>query len=170
MNKGTSTLEYSFGTITVEIKVKGETVQPQQVIDHMLSAATAVLSADALHLGISQQRRGEEGALTQKCEATVQVGKLRVSVQINFNLTQRVPKRTINNIVFLDALPIIWQTAGFYFGDADTSVATQSPLKNGERSRIIQHLEAALALDSGEYDQQRSQEERQPMSYAGSRD
>jgi len=171
-NNGKSTLEYSFGTINVEIDVKGETEHPQQVIDYMLSAATAVLSLEALHLGVSSQKRhrGDEDAITEDCTASVTIGNLQVGVQMSFNLKQRISKRTINNVVFSDALPVIWRAAGLYFGDGDTWLATQSPLSNADRSRIIQRLEAALALDSREFSQQRSQEERQQLAYAGSRD
>ena len=170
-NNGKSTLEYSFGIITVDIDVRGETEQPQQVVDYMLSAATAVLSMEALHLGISQKRhRGEDDALTEECESTVEIGNLKVGVRINFNLKKRISKRTINSVVFSDTLPFIWRAAGIYFGDSNTSTATQSLLSNSDRARSIQRLEAVLALNSDEFSQQRSQQEHQQPAYAGSRD
>jgi hypothetical protein len=170
MHEGKATLKYSFGDIEVKIGVDGNTEHSQQVIDHMLSAAVAVLSADALHLGISEDRRTEENATSQECESTVQIGQLKISTRITFDLKQRISKRTINNIVLLDALPVIWQAAGLYFGDRQGMGTAQVPLTNGERARVIQHLEAVFQIDSDSPEQRRVREqERQGATYVSSR-
>ncbi|MDB5179937.1 MAG: hypothetical protein JWN12_569 [Candidatus Saccharibacteria bacterium] len=137
----------------------------------MLSAATAVLTADALHLGISENRQTEEDATHQECESTVQIGQLKISTRIMFDLKQRISKRTINNIVLLDALPVIWQAAGLYFGDRLGTGTPQTPLTSSERSRVIQHLEAVFQIDSDSPDRRQVREqERQGFAYADSRD
>ena len=149
VNKNKATLRYSFGEITVRIGTDGNVDQPDQIADHMLSTATAALGAEALHLGITQaQQQGNDDALDQTCKSTVEFGEIKVTAEITFSLQRRISKRTINDVVFRNVLPIIWQTAGLYFGDRRSDATSQTPLTQQERSESNRHLEALFALDA----------------------
>ena len=168
VNKNKATLRYSFGEITVRIGTDGNVDQPDQIADHMLSTAAAALGAEALHLGITQaQQQGNDDTLDQTCKSTVEFGEITVTAEITFNLKQRISKRTINDVVFRNVLPIIWQTAGLYFGDRRSDSTSQAPLTQRQRTESTKHLEAVFALDSSA-DTQRQEAQRE-QQLAGSR-
>lgn len=148
MNKNKATLKYSFGEISVRVGVDGNVDQPQQIADHMLSTATAALGTEAIHLGISQSQQGADDALEQTCKSNVEFGEITVEAEVTFKLNRRISKRTINDVVFRNVLPIIWQTAGLYFGDRRSDATSQTPLTQQERSESNRHLEALFALDA----------------------
>jgi len=167
MSKNKAILTYSFGEISVKIGVDGNVDQPQQIVDHMLSTAAAALGAEALHLGISQtQQQSGDDTLDQTCESTVKFGEIKVTAEITFSLQRRISKRTINDVVFRNVLPIMWQTAGLYFGDRRSDSTTQIPLTQQERSESTRHLEALFALDTNATtNRQEAQREQQLASH-----
>jgi len=148
MYEGRASLKYSFGEINIKVGVDGNIEQPQRVVDHMLSTATATLSAEALHLDISQNQQGGGEPTEQQCEASVDFGEIHVTAKITFKFAQHVSRRAINNIVFSGTLPVIWQTAGIYLGNEKAGATQRKPLTTEERSENIRHLEALYLLDT----------------------
>jgi len=148
MYEGKASLKYSFGEITIKVGVDGDIEQPQKVVDHMLSTAAATISAEALHIDLSQNQQDGEEPTDQKCEASVDFGEIHVTAKITFKFPQHVSRRTINNIVFSGALPVIWQTAGIYLGKEKAGATQRGPLTTEERSENIRHLEALYLLDT----------------------
>jgi len=164
MYEGKASLKYSFGEITIKVGVDGNIEQPQKVVDHMLSTATATLSAEALHIDLSQNQQDGEQPTEQQCEASVDFGEIHVTAKITFKFAQHVSRRAINNIVFSGTLPVIWQTAGIYLGNEKAGATQRGPLTKEERSENIRHLEALYLLDANSNNANRQENRREQVA------
>lgn len=145
MHESDARLNYSFGEITIKVGVDGNVDRPYQAIDHMLATATAVTGIEAIQLGIVDGQRGE-GKLEEKCAASIQIGEIKVSVDLSFDFNRHVSKRTLNSLVFSAILPKVWQTAGLYFGDGQTLTTPQAPLAQMPRQDVSQRIDEVLGL------------------------
>jgi hypothetical protein len=143
MHESQAKLNYSFGEITVKVAVDGNIDRPNLVIDHMLSTLTTVTGIEVVQYGVTDSQR-DEGALRQKCVASVQFGEITVNAEIDFNLKRHISKRTLNSIVFSSILPKIWQTAGIYLGDNKLLTSPPAPLPQKSHREVMDSIDGAL--------------------------
>jgi hypothetical protein len=148
MQEKESVLSYSFGQIKVKVGVDGPVDRPDQLVDHMMTTATSVPGIDAIQFGIASNNRSESRT-KEEFSSTVQFGSdssIEARAQIIFDLDRHVSRRTLNNIVFCDFLPKVWETAGLYLGDNQAMTAPQAPLTQRPRKDISDKIDDVLSI------------------------
>jgi hypothetical protein len=134
MHECTARLNYTFGAIALKLGGEGKIDRPIQLANHMLSSATTILGAELVQYEVVDGKRGGEGALKQKCVMTLEFGDIKLFAEFEFDFTERVSKRILNDIVLGSLLPKVFQTAAAYLGN--------------KQSMRWQHREAVAALDT----------------------
>ena len=144
-----SSQNYSFGSITSTVTVDGDIDRSNQLVDHMLSAITAVISVEAIQQGLSGKSelgvQQVENIGQQMCEATVKFGNISLKVEMAFRL-DNVPNRVLNSIVFGAILPKVWEAASIYLGDYKDLTSPPTPLTQVSHGRVLRDIDNALAL------------------------
>lgn len=134
-HKNKTEQKYSFGKLTIEISLEGSGVdRPNETIDHMLAAASAVAGVEAVQLGLSGSTTSE-AKRPEHFQNSLEFGAdIKVGIQIDFALEHHLSNRQLNSMVIGALLPTICETAAIYFGDHQEYTTPQQPLASVGRS------------------------------------
>jgi len=148
------TLNYSFGAVTITINADGSIDRPTEMVDHMLSTASAVAGVEIVNNGIPAEGQNEDASTHEKYTTLVKFGDLTLGIEIAFDLAVRTSKRALNSMVFGGILPRVVQTAGIYVGDYRAQTSPPSPLPARPRRVVLDNIDRALILMTEEAEAQ----------------
>lgn len=141
---GTSTVNYSFGTFEIKISARGNIDCPDQLIDHMLTTATAALGVESLWRGISENH--QNGKTREPCKTTTEIGEIDLTAEFTIDLKQHISKSQLNSIMFGVVIPRLWETAGIYLGKNQIQNNSSQPSAARSHLRALNGLDSALEL------------------------
>lgn len=160
-----STLNYSFGEITVKVGAGGKIDRPDQLLDHMMTTATAALGVESVLQGISEHH--QNGSAAQECKVAMEIGDIKVSAEIGINANRHISNRKLNTILFGVVVPRIWETAALYLGENQIQTTPPAPLPARPHQEALNGLSDTLGLQKGHMTPSNLSEHREQFVGAG---
>jgi hypothetical protein len=142
----TSALSLSSCEVGVTIGLDGDFNRPDQLLDHMMTAAITGVGLEAVQNGISEHH--QNGGTDQKCDTSVEIGQIKVYLKITITSARHISNKTINSMLFGVVLPKTLEAASIYLGDNRSQTTPPAPLTAQPQSELHDKIDRALSLPS----------------------
>jgi hypothetical protein len=127
MNQLKSTYDFSYGTVSTEIRVNGPVRNSELLADHLQSAVMMVLGTQFIQSGLIRETAAQ-GQIDETFENTFKAGAITLGYTISFSFKRDVSRSTINSIVAGEIVPQFYRVASIHLADEITEQASLTPM------------------------------------------
>jgi hypothetical protein len=144
--------EFSFGTVSTEVKVEGDFDNLPQVADHVAALCHTTATLECVRFGsASPNSSWSEGNTDETIHVTTTVEDMALDVTFNFRLHRQVPRQTLQSVIAGRIMPIALQTLGHYADTDSHLVPAPSASWSGDTtSRLIEQIDTLTQADASD--------------------